>query len=505
LPALITYIDADQRYRFVNKTSSQWHARPVEDIIGKTILEMLGQEYEKIRPRVEQALAGEQLTYVETLKFGDSVTRTTRVTYVPHVMETGDVGGFFILAEDISELKQAEQALQQAQKMEAIGQLTGGIAHDFNNILMVVDGYTRRALTAIEKPEAVEKALDEVLKGTDRAAQLTKQLLTFSRRQIMERRVFRVEEALLDIEALLQRSTGERYELHFDNDCGGACIETDPSEFNQALVNLVINARDAMPEGGRIEIASRIAELNEEFTAARKHLSPGRFVEVSVTDYGTGIVADTLEHIFEPFFTTKDQGKGTGLGLSMVYGFTQNSAGTVEVDSVIGEGTAFKIYFPAVDRDPQTLIADVETDFRGKGETILLIEDDDALLELIRSMLDALGYHVLTACNGPDALEVEGDYDSEIDLILSDVVMPMIGGFEVAEMIRCSRPDVKVVFMSGYPNRAGISNENVPDNCQFLQKPVKANHLAQALRHELDSASASITTSRVADTLLRKA
>ncbi len=265
-------------------------------------------------------------------------------------------------------------------------------------------------------------------------------------------------------------------------------METDASEFSQALVNLVINARDAMPRGGCIKITSRVVELDEEFAAMHQKLSAGRFVEVAVKDNGIGIDEDTLKHIFEPFFTTKDQGKGTGLGLAMVYGFAQNSQGSVEVESTLEAGTTFKIYLPAVDQIPQTVVAEVEKENLGQGETILLVEDDPPLLELTREMLTSLGYNVLTASDGFEAMEVEAAHGSEIDLVLSDVVMPSISGFEVAAIMRETRPDMKFVFMSGYPNRAGISNENVPDNCQFLQKPVRPSHLAQALRIELDRA-----------------
>ena len=195
---------------------------------------------------------------------------------------------------------------------------------------MVTDGYTRRALKDVDNPDAVTAALEEVLTGTDRAAQLTKQLLSFSCRQIMEKRVFRIEEAFSEIEALLRQSTGERYEIRIESHTDGACVETDASEFNQALINLVINARDAMAQGGQVEISTRVVDLDEKFAERHQNLTPGRFVEVAVHDYGTGIDADTLEHIFEPFFTTKDQGKGTGLGLAMVYGFAQHSGGTLE-------------------------------------------------------------------------------------------------------------------------------------------------------------------------------
>jgi CheY-like chemotaxis protein len=244
-----------------------------------------------------------------------------------------------------------------------------------------------------------------------------------------------------------------------------------------------------MPKGGLIEITSRIVEFDEEAANAHANLSPGRFVEVSVKDNGEGMTEKTAAHIFEPFFTTKKPGKGTGLGLAMVYGFAQSSKGSVEVDSAPNKGANFKINLPAVDRVPQINIAEVERDDLAQGETILLVEDDPALLEIVREILDTLGYNVLAACDGFNALEVEAAHDGAIDLLLSDVVMPNMDGFEAAEIIREDHPDIKIVFMSGYPNRAGISTENLPDNCQFLQKPVKPEYLARILRQELDKPS----------------
>ncbi|MCZ6509620.1 MAG: CHASE domain-containing protein [Alphaproteobacteria bacterium] len=489
LPVVIAYFDKDKIIRFINQLAVEWHQRSREEIIGnplaQNITAVAAQNHEL---RMQKVLGGEAQTFDRSLTYPDGKFRHVTISYVPHFDRAGDVVGFFGIVQDISERLEIERQLNQAQKMDAIGQLTGGIAHDFNNILMVTDGYTRRALRDIDDPDAVTTALEEVLAGTDRAAQLTKQLLAFSRRQIIEKRVFRVEEAISDIEELLQKSTGERYQLHIESHTEGACVETDASEFSQALVNLVINARDAMPRGGCIKITSRVVELDEEFAAMHQKLSAGRFVEVAVKDNGIGIDEDTLKHIFEPFFTTKDQGKGTGLGLAMVYGFAQNSQGSVEVESTLEVGTTIKMLLPAVDRNPQAVIAEVEQENLGRGETILLVEDDAPLLELAREMLASLGYNVLTASDGFEAMEVEAAHGSEIDLVLSDVVMPSIGGFEMATIMREARPGMKFVFMSGYPNRADISSENVPDNCQFLQKPVKPSHLAQALRNELDRA-----------------
>ena len=400
---------------------------------------------------------------------------------------------FVTICRDLTERKRAEenqeileQQLVQAQKMEAIGQLTGGIAHDFNNLLMVIDGYAHRAARNPDDTAATAGALHEVLKATEKAAKLTSQLLSFSRRRVMEKRVFRIEDNLLGIKELLGRSVGELYDLRFAIDDAGACVETDPGEFAQAILNLAVNARDAMGKGGNIVVGTRVVELDAAFTQTHQNMSPGRFVEVYVEDHGHGIDPETLKRIFEPFFTTKDQGKGTGLGLTMVYGFAQQSGGCVEVRSVPNEGTLFQVYLPVVDRKPAEIAAEVEEIHHGKGETILLVEDDEAVLALTRDLLEDLGYTVLTAGTGLEALEIDEEHDGHIDLLLSDVVMPALGGFEVAEMIRERRPDTRIVFMSGYPNRNNTGGK-MPAGAQFLQKPVKANRLARVIRMVLDS------------------
>jgi PAS domain S-box-containing protein len=398
----------------------------------------------------------------------------------------GSVLGFLGVMRDITERQHMEQYFVQSQKMEAIGQLTGGIAHDFNNMLMVIDGYSRRAIRQLDDGQSSEAALKEVLVATDRAAKLTKQLLSFSRQQVVEKQVFRVDDAVMEIKGLLQRSVGELYDLSFQLDDGGACVETDAGELGQAIMNLAVNARDAMPDGGPIVIGARLAEVGERQAARHQDMEPGRFVELFMTDRGQGIPEATLQRIFEPFYTTKTKGKGTGLGLAMVYGFARQSGGGVEVDSAPGYGTSFRIYLPVVDRESQAAPAEAKRDYHGRGETILLVEDDAPLLTLTQGILEDLGYKVLTAADGLEALEVDEDHDAPIDLLLSDVVMPALGGFETAKLIRERRPEIKIVFMSGYPNR-GCQENKIPDQAKFLQKPVKAARLAQILREELEN------------------
>jgi signal transduction histidine kinase/ActR/RegA family two-component response regulator len=390
------------------------------------------------------------------------------------------------LEAEMAERQSMQQQLSQAQKMEAIGQLTGGIAHDFNNLLMVIDGYSRRALQTVADSSESVTALNAVLSASDKATKLTTQLLSFSRRRILDKSTFGIGPALSEVGSLLKRSVGEQYNLRFDIECPDAFVKTDAGEFGQALLNLSINARDAMPDGGEIVVGVREVGPGNEFIANHPSLEAGRFVVVSVKDEGHGIDPEVLPRIFEPFFTTKEQGQGTGLGLSMVYGFSQQSDGALDVRSEVGKGTIFEIYLPIAERPSQQEIAEVKKIDYGKGETILLVEDDGALLELTGEILKDLGYKVLKASDGIEALEVDGEYQGLIDVMLSDVVMPSISGFEVAEIVRENRPDIKVVFMSGYPNRGRKKNAVVPKYAQFLQKPVNANHLAHVIRCEIE-------------------
>ena len=382
-------------------------------------------------------------------------------------------------AED--EVRQVEDRLRASQKMEAIGHLAGGVAHDFNNLLLVIDGYARIAQRSAGDPEAVTEALGEVLRACGRAESLIKQLLVFSRRQIVDRRIVRMRDALWEVEALLRPLLGARIQLEVEvePDAAGVCAETDPTEFAQAVVNLAINARDAMPDGGTVTIGLRRAEVAEGVPA------PGAYAEVFVRDTGCGIDDATLRHIFDPFFTTKEQGKGTGLGLPMVYGFAQQSGGGVTAETEVGVGSTFRVYLPLSDQQPAADVAEVEPALRGQGETILVVEDDDQLLRLARCTLEELGYRVLAAGNGLEALEIEGEGTQAIDLVLTDVVMPALGGFELAAILAESRPRLPVVFMSGYPTRGELKTVSIPSGAIFLPKPFKPADLARAVSRGL--------------------
>ena len=371
--------------------------------------------------------------------------------------------------------------LAQVQKMEAIGALTGGIAHDFNNLLMVIDGYARRATDNMGKQTIVVESLQQVLGATKRAAALTKQLLVFSRRQAMEKKVARVADLIASVHGLLVQASGERIDLRLEIEDSALCIETDSNEFSQTLLNLTINARDAMPGGGTTTIVSRLVEGSD---------GKGDGVEISVTDTGAGMDEATAERIFEPFFTTKERGKGTGLGLATAYGFMQASGGEIRVRSKPGSGTTMSLLFPVSERPLIETPTETRGAARGGSETVLLVEDNEPVLKLVHEALTELGYEVLSAPSSFEALEREMSWDGAIDLLLTDVVMPGLSGIEVAQVVRARRPNTKVVFMSGYTDEAKKTGQ-MPGGATFLQKPVDMKRLAEVVRAQLDQSEMS--------------
>jgi len=366
--------------------------------------------------------------------------------------------------------------LTQAQKMEAIGALTGGIAHDFNNLLMVIDGYARRASDNTGKQSIIDESLQQVLGATKRATALTKQLLVFSRRQAMEKKVERVAVLIAEMRGLMIHAAGTRINLLFEIEDGETCIETDSNEFSQTLLNLTINARDAMPDSGTITIASKLIDANDD---------GGGIIEISVTDTGLGMDEATVEHIFEPFFTTKERGKGTGLGLATAYGFMQASGGDIRVASKPGAGTTMSLRFPVSNLPRVETRAEINSVARGCGETILLVEDNEPVLKLIHEALTERGYVVLPAPSGFEALELEMSYDGDIDILLTDIVMPGLSGIEMAQVVRSRRPNARIIFMSGYTDEAKKTGQ-MPCGATFLQKPVNMIRLAEVIRARLD-------------------
>jgi PAS domain S-box-containing protein len=383
-------------------------------------------------------------------------------------------------------LRQRDEQLQQAHKMEAIGRLAGGVAHDFNNLLMAIRGYAE--LLIQELADSAERRADaeEILKAADRAAGLTKQLLAFSRRQVITQQAVALDQVVENMQKMLQRLIGEDITLATEIWPGLTPVLADRTQVEQILVNLIVNARDAMAGGGQITIELRNIELDSIGVAAHPGLKPGSYVEMAVSDTGTGMDAEMASKIFEPFFTTKEDGKGTGLGLATVYGIVHQNGGVIEVQSKLGHGTTFYIYLPmATDfGNPATPRPAV---MAGASETVLLVEDDDRVRVLVSTMLRKHGYTVLLASQGDQALEIAARHRGRIHLLLTDVVMPGISGRALAERLMVTRPDTRVLFMSGYSDDAILRHGVKSANTLFVQKPFSAEGLGGKIREILEA------------------
>jgi two-component system, cell cycle sensor histidine kinase and response regulator CckA len=365
---------------------------------------------------------------------------------------------------DITDRKRLEDELRQSQKMEAIGLLAGGIAHDFNNLLTAISGYTEMTLQTLDDDDKRREDLQEVAKASRRAAALTRQLLAVSRRQILQPTVLDVNEMVADIQKLLHRTIPENIDLHLELSEVLDPVRADRGQLEQVVLNLAINAGDAMPQGGRLLVATENIDVDEE--RARRHppMSAGRYVRLTMNDTGMGMTAQTQAHIFEPFFTTKERGRGTGLGLATVYGIVKQSEGFIWVESEVGRGTIFEVYLPIV-REPiaSTVQVALVAEITGGSQTILLAEDDGAVRRLARHVLTNQGYTVIDARDGDEALEFARRYAGAIDLLITDVVMPGLSGRDLAARLSGERPDVRVLYTSGYTEnvmkRAGFESE----------------------------------------------
>jgi len=390
-----------------------------------------------------------------------------------------------IIAEDITERRQLEEQFRQAQKMDAVGRLAGGVAHDFNNLLMVINGYTEVLLEELKLDSPLHQKVQSIQQAADRAATLTRQLLAFSRKQMLELKVVDVNTVIGDMERLLRPLIGENIALLTRLSADAGRTRADAGQLEQVLMNLVVNAKDAMPGGGKITIQSSSVVVRPNFREHR-FIQPGRYVVLAVSDSGHGMDKETLSRIFEPFFTTKEKGKGTGLGLSTVYGIIKQSGGYIFAQSEPGAGSTFYIYLPRVEDSPEELSpAELHDRENGGSETVLLVEDEASVRELVRDTLAARGYKVLEASDGENGLRVAANYSGHIDILITDVVMPGISGRELASRLLLLRPSMSVIYLSGYTEDAVLHQGGLSPGTAFLQKPFTLQVLTRKVREVL--------------------
>ena len=431
------------------------------------------------------------LTNVETRlkrKDGSAIWVIENVSLVE-----GDNGAFDIIegtVVDITERKQLEEQLRQTQKMEAIGKLAGGVAHDLNNLLTVINGNSELLVEMLGQNRGANSSLGQIKKASDQAADLIRQLLAFSRMQVLQPKVLDLNSVIAETAKMLPRLLREDIEVVFSRGAGLGRVKADQNQINQILFNLATNARDAMPKGGKLTIETANVDISEEDARMHPDACAGRHVTFSVTDTGTGMSAETQSRMFEPFFTTKEPGKGTGLGLATVYGVVRQSGGSIRVQSEPGRGTTIKIYLPRVKDKAARLNGNGSRAPLPQGnETILLVEDQPGIRELARMFLEGLGYTVLESTDGAEALEIARRHDGEIHLVLTDVVMPKMGGYELAAQMASLRPDARLVYMSGYVESASQGTEEAQRSQFHLQKPFSMESLARSVYEALHAES----------------
>jgi len=485
-------IGSDWRYLYVNDALVRQGRLAREELIGRTMMECYpGLEQQPFFPILRRSMDDRtrELTEIEFL-FPDGTPGwfDLRVVPVPD--------GICIISLDTTHERQArarlrgtEEQLRQSQKMEAVGVLAGGVAHDFNNLLSVILCYGELASAKLEPSEPLREDIDEIVRAASRAADLTRQLLMFSRQQVLEPKVLDLNDVLASMEKMLTRILGADIDFVARLAPGLAQVRVDPSSLEQVVMNLAVNARDAMPLGGKLTMETGNVFLDDEYAKQHLEVRPGPHVMLAVTDTGKGIDRQTQTRIFEPFFTTKEKGKGTGLGLSTVFGIVKQSGGSIWLYSEPGQGTTFKVFLPAADRTKDALVVGeaVHTHTRRGNETILLVEDDDQVRAVTRGILRSNGYQVIEARNAAEGLREAKNHFEPIDLLLTDVIMPQLSGPELARSLAPSRPAMKVLFMSGYTDDSIVRHGVLEATMFFLPKPITVVSLTAKVREVLDA------------------
>jgi two-component system cell cycle sensor histidine kinase/response regulator CckA len=481
--------DLKGNYTSINNAGEQLTGYTREEVLTMNFAQIVAPDFvDKAEEMIAGRLAGEKGTAYDLDIVAKDGRRIAVEINTKLVLRDGVAVGVQGTARDVTGRKDLEEQLRQSQKMEAIGRLAGGIAHDFNNLLTAITGYSELSMRRMEETDPLLVNLQEIKKAGDRAASLTRQLLAFSRKQVLRPKVLVLNSVVSDMERMLARLIGEDIELCTVLEPNLSSIKVDPGQIEQIIMNLAVNARDAMPQGGKLTIETRNVVIDDEY--ARNHIAvtPGPFVKLEVSDSGCGIDTQTQSRIFEPFFTTKEVGKGTGLGLSTVYGIVKQSGGHIWVYSEVGVGTIFTIYLPCTEENPEAYKREYgnERGLRGT-ETILIAEDEEVVRKLVSKVLLMYGHKVLEAADGNEALLISESHVAPIDLLITDVIMPDMNGLELANHLTGLRPETKVLFMSGYTDSAIVHQGVLDDGANFIQKPFSPEALASKVREVLEA------------------
>jgi len=481
--------DLDGRYTSVNRAVENITGYSREEALNLNLIDTVAPEYvERAKQMIAEKLAGREITAYEIELIAKDGHRVAVEVNSRIVYENGIPVGVQGIARDITERKQLEGQFLQSQKMEAVGLLAGGIAHDFNNLLTAITGYSDLALRKLSHHDPLRVNIKEIKDAGERAAGLTSQLLAFSRKQVMKPRVHNLNTVITNIERMLRRIIKESIDFRTVLDPQLGNIKADPGQIEQVIMNLAVNARDAMPDGGTLTLETRNEYLDGTYISQHLNTSKGNFVRMTVTDTGHGMDTETMRRIFEPFFSTKEVGKGTGLGLSTVHGIIKQSGGDIMVYSELGHGTSFKVYLPCVDESVQTPRWEEGTVEDNSGtETILLVEDDDMVRNLVREILESHGYTVLEAVSGAAALPIFDSYRDGIHLLLSDMIMPGMSGVELMKKALAFRPELKTLLMSGYTDESLNIGGTMDVDTAFIEKPFTPDSLARKVREVLES------------------
>ncbi|HTQ61664.1 MAG TPA: PAS domain S-box protein [Candidatus Solibacter sp.] len=485
---LPTWVMDDETLQFiqVNDAAVRQYGFSEQEFSRMSALEIRSEDH-CASGETHSEVSGEPGRFQRICKHRKKDGKVIEVEVISHPLDYAGRKVRLVVAQDVSERQILEQQLRQAQKMEAVGRLAGGVAHDFNNLLMVIKGHTELLMNTLPPADAISRKIAQIDRSADRAAALTKQLLAFSRMQVLQPRVMNLNGVVEDMGRLLPRLIGEDIELGIRTARDLGTIRGDASQMEQIIMNLAVNSRDAMPTGGRLIIETSNADLDTAYNISHPIVQPGRYVLLAVSDTGKGMDADTQAHIFEPFFTTKEPGKGTGLGLATVYGVVKQSGGFIWVYSEVGKGTTFKIYLPRVDEPEDKGSVPLALAEAPRGtETILLAEDEQDVREVAREFLESGGYRVIEARNGAEALRLANEHTSTIDLLVTDMVMPGMTGRELAQRVQHKYAGLGVIYMSGYTEHTAVEAEQGEPNLRLLTKPFSRGSILRSVREVLN-------------------